>query len=81
MSYSETKDQINVLKKNDDKFNGMENRKYFCDKFHPFQVKRKKFRTSLLTILIFLGTNIYYIKVSGIASGKKLIKTIRYPHM
>ena len=24
---------------------------------------------------------IYYIKVSGIASGNKLIKTIRYPHM
>ena len=24
---------------------------------------------------------IYYIKVSGIPSGKKLIKTIRYPHM
>ena len=23
----------------------------------------------------------YYIKVSGIASGNKLIKTIRYPHM
>ena len=25
--------------------------------------------------------NIYYVKVSGIASGNKLIKTIRYPHM
>ena len=25
--------------------------------------------------------NSYYIKVSGIASGNKLIKTIRYPHM
>ena len=24
---------------------------------------------------------LYYIKVSGIASGNKLIKTIRYPHM
>ena len=24
---------------------------------------------------------IYYIKVSGIPSGNKLIKTIRYPHM
>ena len=24
---------------------------------------------------------IHYIKVSGIASGNKLIKTIRYPHM
>ena len=23
----------------------------------------------------------YYIKVSGIASGNKLMKTIRYPHM
>ena len=27
----------------------MESRKYFCDKFNPFQVKRKKFRTSLST--------------------------------
>ena len=26
-------------------------------------------------------TVLYYIKVSGIASGNKLIKTIRYPHM
>ena len=25
--------------------------------------------------------NFYYIKVSGIPSGDKLIKTIRYPHM
>ena len=24
---------------------------------------------------------VYYIKVSGIPSGNKLIKTIRYPHM
>ena len=24
---------------------------------------------------------LYYIKVSGIASGNKLIKAIRYPHM
>ena len=24
---------------------------------------------------------IYYIKVSGMASGNKLIKMIRYPHM
>ena len=28
-----------------------------------------------------LKINFYYIKVSGIASGNKLIKTIRYPHM
>ena len=28
-----------------------------------------------------LNTDIYYIKVSGIPSGNKLIKTIRYPHM
>ena len=24
---------------------------------------------------------IYYVKVSGIPSGNRLIKTIRYPHM
>ena len=31
----------------------------------------------------FLGLkkSFYYIKVSGIASGNKLIKTIRYPHV
>ena len=29
----------------------------------------------------FLLVNLYNIKVSGIASGNKLIKTIRYPHM
>ena len=28
-----------------------------------------------------LSKSHYYIKVSGIASGNKLIKTIRYPHM
>ena len=27
-----------------------------------------------------IGT-FYYIKASGISSGNKLIKTIRYPHM
>ena len=27
------------------------------------------------------NNNIYYIKVSGIVSGNKLIKTIQYPHM
>ena len=28
-----------------------------------------------------LHKDIYYIKVSGIASGNKLVKTIRYPHI
>ena len=37
---------------------GMEIRKYLCDKFYRF-VKRKKFRTFLLTRLIFLGTYVY----------------------
>ena len=27
------------------------------------------------------NNDFYYIKVSGIASGNKLIKAIRYPHM
>ena len=37
----------------------------------------------LLSFSIVLSWNIpfYYIKVSCIASGNKLIKTIRYPHM
>ena len=30
---------------------------------------------------ILLHNTLYYIKVSGIASGNKLIKTIQYPHM
>ena len=32
----------------------------------------------MLGVLLFL---FYYVKVSGIPSGNKLIKTIRYPHM
>ena len=48
-----------MLQKNAAKAIEMEIIKYFCDKFHPFQVKRKKFRTFLLTRLIFLGTNVY----------------------
>ena len=34
---------------------------------------------SLLLPHIFLHNSFYYIKVNGIASGNKLIKTIRYP--
>ena len=36
---------------------------------------------SYLMITELFYIYIYYIKVSGIASGNKLIKTIRYPHM
>ena len=38
-----------VLYNNGDKVIEMESRKYVCDKFNPFQVKREKFRTSLST--------------------------------
>ena len=43
------------------------------------------FRMDLSSLSTFLrgvkNKSYYYIKVSGIASGNKLIKTIRYPHM
>ena len=48
-----------MLQKNGDKVFVMENRKYFCDKFNHFQVKRKKIRTSLLARLIFFAINAY----------------------
>ena len=47
----------------------------YIPKTHP-QVKGLLIYIPKTTVL-----DIYYIKVSGIASGNKLIKTIRYPHM
>ena len=38
-------------------------------------------RTKLALFCLENESQIYYIKVSGISSGNKLIKTIRYPHM
>ena len=40
-----------------------------------------KFLLFFVRIAVLIVIIIYYIKVSGIASGNKLIKTIRYPHM
>ena len=59
MTY-ETKDQTNALEKNGVKVNGMEKRKYFCDKFNPgFSCKTEKMcGTSLLTRLIISWTKL-----------------------
>ena len=44
-------------------------------------VNQYKDDTSVNPALLWEMIKFYYIKVSGIASGNKLIKTIRYPHM
>ena len=53
--------------------------------FQPVVLTIETFLNNLgiLDVWFHLQFNIiiYYIKVSGIPSGKKLIKTIRYPHM
>ena len=35
----------------------------------------------IIIIIIIIIISNYYVKVSGIPSGNKFIKTIRYPHM
>ena len=66
-----------------------------CDCYLPFDHKSLSYRLSPMPYqwiwslttakgFCFVYLNylfIYYIKVSGIPSGNKLIKTIRYPHM
>ena len=48
-----------MLKETGDKVINCNGKQLFGGKFNPFKMKLKKFRTSLLTGVIFLGTNVY----------------------